>query len=584
MNFLRYSALLLPAFLVSLHLQFAAAAPPLSDEELKLGFTALQDGTTFEGWQQKGNWVVEDGAFFRKAKGGDLTCTSATVPDDFELRFDWKVSKGCNSGVYYRPGQYEYQVLDNVNSPYGENPRQAAASLFFCMAPNKDNTRPLGEWNEGRILCQGSVIQHWLNGELVLDFDYTDPRWAEQVQLLKIRGANLAARGAKIRLQDHGADVWFRNLRLRTVPKGEKIQRIDFKPMPIPEAALEKERGRVDQMKKRTQPPATKSAAPVKIIFDTDMHTDCDDAGAMAVLHTLADQGECEILAVMCSTRDPWAGPTIDAINTYRGRPDLPIGTVKHGGVLRESKYTQGVAERFPHTLKTTADAADAAQLYREVLEKQPDQSVVIATVGYLTNVANLLREPAAGGKLSGRDLVKQKVKQWVCMGGNFIGSPATDDVKLGNVNFTYDAPATLFAVQNWPGEIIFAGREVCSVPSGVAIGASLAKTPADNPVRVAYELYFGGKAKDRHVADLATVLYAVRGKGDLWDVESQGHMDLKPDMTFEWKSEPDAQQSYLLKKKDAAGGTKANDRDVEKALEELLLKAPKMGTTEAAK
>jgi hypothetical protein len=173
------------------------------------------------------------------------------VPDDFELRFEWKVSKGCNSGLYYRPAQYEYQVLDNVNSPYGENPRQAAASLFFCMAPSKDATRPLGEWNTARIVCKGSVIQHWLNEEKVLDFDYTDPKWAKEVELLRIRGADLSKRGANLKLQDHGQDVWFRNLRWRTIPAGETLTASsEFTPMPIPPAALEKENQRVKQMLK----------------------------------------------------------------------------------------------------------------------------------------------------------------------------------------------------------------------------------------------------------------------------------------------------------------------------------------------
>lgn len=71
-------------------------------------FQLLSDGTSFNGWEQKGNWVIEDGAFYRKDKGGPLTYVAGKVPDDFELRFEWKVSKGCNSGVYYRPGQYEY--------------------------------------------------------------------------------------------------------------------------------------------------------------------------------------------------------------------------------------------------------------------------------------------------------------------------------------------------------------------------------------------------------------------------------------------------------------------------------------------
>lgn len=555
------------------------AGPALSDQEQKLGFEPLSDGKTFQGWEQKGNWVIEeDGTFYRKTKGGDLTYTASTVPDDFELRFDWKVSKGCNSGVYYRPGQYEYQVLDNVGSPYGENPRQSAASLFFCMAPNRDVTRPVGEWNEGRILCQGTVIQHWLNGELVLDFDYTDPKWAPQVELLQIRGANLAARGGKIRLQDHGADVWFRHLRLRAVPKDEKITRIDFQPMAIPDAALQKEQERVQQMLKKaptkpatpSAPPSANSASPVKIIFDTDMHTDCDDAGALGVLHALADRGECEILAMLCSTRDPWAVPTIDAINTYYGRPDVPIGTVKGHGVLRQSAYTKGMAERFPHDLKSTEAAPDALQLYRQILQAQPDQSVVLVTVGYLTNIANLLKAPAENGHPSGMDLVKQKVRKWVCMGGNFIGSPARDDLKLGNVNFTYDAPASLYSIQNWPGELVFAGREVCSVPSGVAVGECLKALPADHPVRIAYELYFGGKLKNRHVADLASVLYAVRGLGEFWEIQDQGHMNLKPDMTFTWKAQPDSRQAYLLKKKNKDGIL--SDRAVEAALEQLLL------------
>ncbi len=213
-------------------------------------FESLFDGKSFAGWEQKGNWAIEEGAFHRKAGGGPLTYIVKPVPDDFELRFEWKVSKGCNSGVYYRPGQYEYQVLDNVNSPYGENPRQSAASLFFCMAPSKDASKPLGEWNEGRVMCKGTIIQHWLNGEKVIDFDYTDPKWSKEVELLRIRGADLNARGGRLWLQDHGADVWFRNLKWRTIPAEETLPRSNFAPMAIPPAALEKENARVQQMLK----------------------------------------------------------------------------------------------------------------------------------------------------------------------------------------------------------------------------------------------------------------------------------------------------------------------------------------------
>ncbi len=228
----------------------AAEPVPLSAEEQKLGFQLLFDGATFDGWKQNGNWKIEAGTLYRAAKGGDITYTAAKVPNDFEVRFDWKVAKGCNSGVYYRPSQYEYQVLDDEFSPYGENPRQAAASLFFCMAPSKRVAKPFGEWNTARIVCQGTVIQHWLNDEAVIDFDYTDPRWKREVEILNIRGGKLEARGANLRLQDHGADVWFRNLRWRAIPADEKLTRYDFTPLPVVGVALEKENARIAGMLK----------------------------------------------------------------------------------------------------------------------------------------------------------------------------------------------------------------------------------------------------------------------------------------------------------------------------------------------
>jgi Inosine-uridine preferring nucleoside hydrolase len=302
---------------------------------------------------------------------------------------------------------------------------------------------------------------------------------------------------------------------------------------------------------------------PVKILFDTDMTTDCDDAGAMAVLHTLADRGECEILATVTSVPDPKALATVDAINRYRGRPDLPLGLVREGGVKMPSKFTGLLAQEFPHRVEPDAEFPDAVDVYREILVKQPDRSVVLVTVGYLTNVSRFLQSPG------GLELARAKVTTWVCMGGNFIGDPPKDDLSLGNVNFQRDATSAHHAIHHWPGEIVFAGREVCSVPSGLAIGSVLANTPADNPVRRAYEHYFGGTARDRHVADLATVLYAVRGLADCWDLSAPGRMDLCEDMTFAWIPDPAGRQRHLLKKS-------GNDRQVESVLETLLVATPK--------
>lgn len=246
------------AAIVDILVIFPVPATALDPAEQALGFVALMDGKSFAGWKQNGNWVIQNGAFVRVRPSGQLTYEAQPLPDDFELRFDWKVSKGCNSGVYYRPGQVEYQVLDDENSPYGENPRQSAASIFFCMAPSKRVARPHGEWNTARIKCKGSVIEHWLNEERVLSFDYNDPRWAEYVELLRIRGGDLTGRGGKLWLQDHGQDVSFRNIRLRTIPADETVAPDpDFQPLPVTGAALAKEQARVRGMlEKAEQQPA----------------------------------------------------------------------------------------------------------------------------------------------------------------------------------------------------------------------------------------------------------------------------------------------------------------------------------------
>ena len=168
----------------------------------------LFDGVNLDGWKHTGNWAVVDGVITRTGSGGDLTYDKRTLPDNFELVFEWKVAPGSNSGVYYRPGQYEYQILDNSQHQDGKNPRTSAASLYFCMPPSRDATKPVGEWNSGRVICQGTVIQHWLNGERVVSFDYTDPQWKGEVELWRMRGADPSDRNAKLLWQEHGDQIW----------------------------------------------------------------------------------------------------------------------------------------------------------------------------------------------------------------------------------------------------------------------------------------------------------------------------------------------------------------------------------------
>ena len=165
---------------------------------------------------------------------------------------------------------------------------------------------------------------------------------------------------------------------------------------------------------------------PVNLIFDTDMAPDYDDVGALALLHALADSGEVNILATISSNKCATAVPCIDVINTYFGRPDIPIGAVRGEAADRTTwhsglRWTEELPMKYPHRILTTADSEDALKLYRRALAQQSDQSVTIVTVGFFSNLQNLLlSELDEISPLSGKELIKKKVKQLVSMAGSF--------------------------------------------------------------------------------------------------------------------------------------------------------------------
>ncbi|MEM7601702.1 MAG: DUF1080 domain-containing protein [Verrucomicrobiota bacterium] len=223
-------------------------------------FQTIFDGTSFEGWEHAGNWVIEeDGSMFRKERGGSIRFVSFPIPDDFELQFEWKVGERSNSGIYYRPTQYEYQILANEMHQDGKNPRTSAASLYFGVAPSHDATKTPGEWNSGRIVCKGTVIQHWLNGEKVVSFDYTDTAYAEHVELLKVRGGDLTQRGAHLSLQDHGDPVWYRAIRLRELVPGDEIDPGFVQPASLTPEQAAAEKAKIEAIVKRRRDKEAKS-------------------------------------------------------------------------------------------------------------------------------------------------------------------------------------------------------------------------------------------------------------------------------------------------------------------------------------
>ena len=245
-----YLLLLIPCFVCG---TFAESPAKLTADETKDGFELLFNGSDLTGWKHGGNWAVVDGVITRQGKGGSLVYVDHVIPDDFELRFEWKVAEGSNSGVYYRPTQYEYQILDNDVHQDGKNPRTSAASLYFCMQPSHDATKPVGQWNTARIVCKGTVIQHWLNGQKVVGFDYTDPKYKFNVDMLGKRGGDLEARGANLSLQDHGDPVWYRNIRMRRLTAASPIDMSEVTPQPLSEEILEAERIKLEGIVKRRE-------------------------------------------------------------------------------------------------------------------------------------------------------------------------------------------------------------------------------------------------------------------------------------------------------------------------------------------
>lgn len=290
------------------------------------------------------------------------------------------------------------------------------------------------------------------------------------------------------------------------------------------------------------------------IILDVDLAEDVDDAGAVAVLHALADRGEARILGMLVSSRNEWAGPALDAINTWYGRPDLPIGyqrgqeygyrNPKDPGRDTPSRYAEAVARGFPHDLARSSDAPEAVALCRTLLASQPDRSVTIVTTGFMTNLRNLLdSRPDASSPLDGEALVKQKVKEWVCMGGIFPGGRFPNGG--GEYNLMWDTAASVRAVNDWPTPVVFSGFEI---GGRVKAGARLRATPEANPVRACYQHYNG--LNDREAWDQTAVLYAVRGGRGYWRVSEPGHCLMHARVTHgynEWLPSPAGRHRYLV-------------------------------------
>ena len=237
----------------------ASPAPPqeealpntLTDAEQAAGWRLLFDGASFAGWRglgrdtiPEGHWIIEDGAI-RKVASGDVPTAADGQPleggdimtvdsfENFELTLEWKVSQAANSGIKYNVSEemstanppehaalgFEYQILDDDHHPDAQNgPNRTAGALYDMIPPGPaKKLRPVGEYNQARLVFQDTHVEHWLNGEKVVEYDLGTARFDSLLAASKYAPVEGFAdkRTGHIVLQDHGDDVWFRTIKIR---------------------------------------------------------------------------------------------------------------------------------------------------------------------------------------------------------------------------------------------------------------------------------------------------------------------------------------------------------------------------------
>lgn len=289
---------------------------------------------------------------------------------------------------------------------------------------------------------------------------------------------------------------------------------------------------------------------PVRLIFDTDVGNDIDDALALGVIHALQSRGECRLLAVTISKDNSYAAAFCDLVNTFYGRGEIPIGAVRDGKTPEDSRYlvetvkaADGGQPRYPHDLAGGGDAPEAVDLLRRTLARQPDGSVTIAVVGFSTNLARLLDSPPdSHSNLSGRDLVARKCRLLAMMAGMFS---AQGRQKEYNVYTDVSAAAKVFGA--WPTPLVVSGFEI-----GQAIKYPALSIERDfgyvehHPLREAYELY-QQMPYDRETWDLTAVLYAVRPDRGYFDLSPPGAIHVDEHQVTQFTASADGTRHYLI-------------------------------------
>lgn len=295
----------------------------------------------------------------------------------------------------------------------------------------------------------------------------------------------------------------------------------------------------------------------VSIILDTDMDTDCDDAGALAILNHYHNSGKVKMLGVLCDAPTQWGGSCIETINRYFSNHAVPIGVVRAQDFLdtgseRFKAYYQHV-NNLPSNIfynellgrktgKAAVEYPSAVEVYRKILSSSEDSSVTICCIGLLTAIEQLLKsEPDQYSSLNGYELVKAKVCSVTCMSG--MEFPKGFEA----FNWKMDRIAAEYVTQHCPVPIY-----VSSAGDNILTGHTFsAKLSVENPVRTAYEKFLGGSGLNRPSWDQIALLYAMKQDMDLFDMETGYTVKYTgSDNLCIWTKQPDGRKDRYIKLK----------------------------------
>ena len=283
-------------------------------------------------------------------------------------------------------------------------------------------------------------------------------------------------------------------------------------------------------------------AEPVRVIFDTDMGNDVDDALALAMLHALEKRHECRLVAVTLTKDNRWAAPFVDLVNTFYRRAYIPVGAIRNGKTPGDSKMLLDPCRRkaadgswlYPRRIDSGTETPDSVELLKRVLNEQPDGAVVVIQVGFSTNLARLIASPG------GKPLVARKVRLLSAMAGNFQEAKP-------EYNVQQDIPSAKVVFQQWPSPVVFSGWEIGAqlLFPATAVEQGFAWAPF-HPVADAYRAY-KKMPYDRPSWDLTSVLYAVRPSGRYFSLSPAGRVLVDERGVTRFREEPGGPHRYLI-------------------------------------